>query len=70
MKVRRWWLIVGWFVVLYLWQMWAVWSAEASSGYNALRALGRMTTPLNLLLSAVVVVLILRWGKRKPLADR
>jgi hypothetical protein len=69
MKIRRWWLIVGWFVALYLWQLRGVHVVfpEASIAYIALATLGRLTAPVNILLSAAIIILIVKWKWRRQL---
>ena len=68
MRVRRWSLIVGWFVALYVWDLSSVWGAvpsESGGLYVCLGALLRFTKPVEILLSAAVIVLILKWKNRQ-----
>jgi hypothetical protein len=68
MRVRRWWLIVGWFVALYVWNLSSVWGAvpsESGELYVCVGALSPLTRPVEILLSAAVIVLILKWKNRQ-----
>jgi hypothetical protein len=70
MRSRRWWLIVGWFVALYVWNLSSVWgSVPSESGglYVCLCSLSRLTKPVEILLSAAVIVLILEWKNRQQI---
>jgi hypothetical protein len=67
--MRRWQLIVGWFLLLFLWNLYFVWSSVASGSnfiYVCLRALSECTTPAKILLTAAVIVLIVKKTKRSP----
>lgn len=67
--MKRWVLIMLGFVGLLLWNIITQWSIHpnAGFGYRTLEAVGRMTSPIQLFLLAVVV--LAAW-KRKPLSER
>jgi len=67
--VKRWVLVVLWFAALFVWNIVTKWSVhpDASFGYKCLEAIGYMTSLIELLLSAVVMLVI--W-KQKPLSER
>lgn len=72
MTIRRWWLIVAWFVVIFLW-MFAATPPDPERGfiYHCLVALSQMTSiKMLLVLAAGVVVIWKQPWKRKPLAER
>ncbi len=59
--MRRWWLIVVWFVSLIAWSLppgWSV-SSEADKPRLFMAALSASTTPTTITLTIVVIVLIL-----------
>jgi hypothetical protein len=66
---HRWLLIAAWFVALFVFNVAYHWSQNSGQTplYITLAGLGAMTTPLQLLLSAAVVIGLM---KRKPMADR
>jgi hypothetical protein len=68
---HRWLWVIGWFVALILWNMGSHWSqnADKNGTYIFLEAVGNTTSPIELLLS-VVVVLGIVLSKRKPMAER
>jgi hypothetical protein len=68
---HRGWVIFGWFAVLFGYNVVSHWhqNADKNALYVFLEALGQMTSPAELLLSAVVVSGI-TMAKRKPMAER
>jgi len=64
MQKRRLWWVAVWFAALFLWNLWRVWTADDSAAYLAVKALSMLTTPINILLSIVVIMLMVRWSKK------
>jgi hypothetical protein len=64
-------LIFGWFAVLLVFNVVSHWNQNANNSalYVFLQALGQITSPVQLLLSAVIVSGI-ALSKRKPMAER
>jgi hypothetical protein len=70
--MNRFGIAVLWFVLLFVWNLVTKTSPDpAGFGYRCLDAVSDMTTPLELLLSAIAMVAIWKqvW-KRKSLAER
>jgi len=71
--MKRWILVLLWFVTLFVWNLLANESRHPEFGflYHCLEALSLMTTPAKILVFIVGVVVIWKqpW-KRKPLAER
>jgi len=58
----RWWIILGWFVGLFTWNLYPAWSvgSDLSDAPRLfLIALRKLTTPADILLSIAAIVLIL-----------
>jgi hypothetical protein len=64
-------LIIGWFALLIAWNIATHWTENTGNNglYIFLQALGYLTTPIELLLSAAVISGIV-FSKRKPMGDR
>jgi Na+/citrate or Na+/malate symporter len=64
-------LIFGWFAVLLIYNAASHWSENANKNllFVLLQAIGYITTPMQLILSAVVVSGIIL-SKRKPMSER
>jgi hypothetical protein len=66
---HRWLWILGWFAVLSVFNAASHWNQNADKNtlYIFLVAISQITNPLQLLLSAAVILAVLR---RKPMAER
>jgi len=71
--MKRWILVVLWFVALFVWNLITKDSRhpELGLGYKCLESLSYMTSPMQILASVVALIVIWKqpW-KRKPLAER
>jgi hypothetical protein len=68
---HRWLWVLAWFAALLVFNVASHWNQNADKNalYVFLEALGQMTSPVQLLLSAVIVSGI-AFSKRKPMAER
>lgn len=70
--MRRWVVVIAWFFVQFTWNLLTKsYDHERGAIYSALVAVGWMTAPIQLFVSAIVLFIIRKqpWN-RKPLAQR
>jgi hypothetical protein len=68
---HRWPLILAWFAALFVFNIASHWSQNVDKNalYVFLEALGQITSPAQLLLSAVIISGVV-FSKRKPMGER
>jgi len=71
MKYSKWLLVLVWFAILMAYNIASHWSQNADKNgmFIFLEAVGYLTSAWELVLSAVVICLV-AFSKRKPMADR